>query len=205
MTAQPPDSHGIVHGTPLLRHFLCKSTPGDSQSRCHRSPPATAEIMFHPCGLSPLRWLAPSTGSRCVATRARRGSPRFVGPTPTVTQASLEDGRRRHHAPRRDSYPSKVFPRRQPATRHRAPLPSCRLRHLSPCSTPEASSDPTKAGSQTPKQRSRSTSRTLTTLSASVSRYLIKPTPKHGLHRGDCDRVHKAPRHPASSWPSSCT
>jgi hypothetical protein len=152
--------------------------------------------MFHPCGFPPLRWLAPSTGSRCVATRARQGSPRFVGPTPTADQANLADGRRQLHAPRRNSYPSKVFPRRQPATRHRAPLPSCRLRHLSPCSTPEASSNPTEAGSQTPKQRSRSTSRTLTTPSMSVSRDPTKPTPKHGLHRKVSCRVRKAPRHP---------
>jgi len=73
--------------------------------------------------------------------------------THTDNQPSKLDRVSGADASRRSSYPSKVSPRRQPTTCHHASLPSCRLQHLSSCSTPEASRNPTEMGSQTSKQQ----------------------------------------------------
>jgi hypothetical protein len=142
VTARPSGPGWTVRSTPLLRHFPCESTPDTRQVRCHRSQPARAEIMFHPCGFSPLRWLTPSTGSRYVATRAEQGSLRFEAPTPATDQANPVDAG--DSTPPRNAFRTlQRFPlvsRRRHVTARRCPhavystcLP---VRHLRPLETP---------------------------------------------------------------------
>jgi hypothetical protein len=109
---------------PLRRHLPRSSATGE-QAPVGSTLPGAERV-------PPSWFLTTSTASSkrgprvCCAPQPARGSSRFGAGRSRSRPKTVAD--LRSPSPRRSSYPSKSFPRRQPVPRHRGPLPSCRYR-----------------------------------------------------------------------------